>query len=299
PPLSVEEVKENARTYLEQVKKILNQDTLQVVDNSTWLNELSLKDVIKLLSHGTMSKILEHNTFKDRFNNTESIRMHEFIYPFLQAYDSIHLQADVELGGTDQLFNIAFGRELQKEFNQSPQCAILMPILTGTDGSQKMSKSLNNYIGVNESPIVMTQKLLNMPDSNIVLYFKLLTNTKPEKVIEIENELKKNPDTKTVLDFKNMLIDEIISIYHPGMSKNDTDVFNISPDDCENKKLNITKALTLTNFVKSNREAVQLIQSGAIKTNETVITDRLFMIDLSNPVLLKAGKKRIVKLVFG
>jgi len=297
PPLSLEDIEKNAKTYLTQVKKVLLPQKLEVVNNTAWLDNVSLKDMIKLLSHATMSKLLEHNTFKERFNGSGSIRMHEFIYPFLQAYDSIHLKADIELGGTDQLFNIAFGRELQKEFGQTAQSALLMPILTGTDGIQKMSKSLNNYIGVTESPRTMSQKILNMPDSNITSYFKLLTPLSPEKVLDIEKIMNSNPDTDTILEYKNLLIDEILKIYHPKGSKTDTDVLEISKDNLIDGSIPILKALSLTGFAKSNREANQFIQGGAVRIDSLVIKDRNFQIDLKeSPVQLTVGKKKIITL---
>ncbi len=223
--------------------------------------------------------------------------MHEFIYPFLQAYDSIHLKADIELGGTDQLFNIAFGREMQKEFGQTAQSALLMPILTGTDGVQKMSKSLNNYIGVTESPRTMSQKILNMPDSNIASYFKLLTPLSPNEVNEIAKIMTSNPDTDIILKYKNLLIDELLKIYHPGGSKRDTDVLEISSDDLIDGFFPILKALTLAGFAKSNREANQFLQSGAVKIDSSVIKDRNFKIDLgSSSVQLTVGKKKIITL---
>lgn len=298
PALSSNDIKQNAETYLEQVKKILITDKLKVVDNSDWLNNLTLKDMIKLLSHATMSKILEHNTFKERFKDASSIRMHEFIYPFLQAYDSIHLKSDIELGGTDQLFNIALGRELQKEYGQSPQCALLMPVLTGTDGIQKMSKSLNNYIGVAESPKVMTQKLLNMPDSNITSYFQLLTSLVSEEVLDIQNQLSRNPDTETILKIKHKLVDEILKIYHPNTDVNAADVIKIPITETIDGKISALKALNISGFAKSNREALQFIQSNAVRVNDLVITDKNYEIDLNqNKVIFNVGKKKFASLV--
>lgn len=297
PALSTEEIKVNAATYLEQVEKILIREKLNVVDNSDWLNPMTLKDMIKLLSQATMSKILEHNTFKDRFKEAESIRMHEFIYPFLQAYDSIHLKADVELGGTDQLFNIALGRELQKEYGQRPQSALLMPVLTGTDGLQKMSKSLGNYIGVNESPKVMAQKLLNMPDKNIVSYFQLLTSLPPEEVLEIEKKMTESPSTEVILDFKNKLVEEVLKIYHPGSSASSVDVLEISASECTEGRLSLMKAMQLANFIKSNREGVQFLQNGAVRVAEQIIQDKNFEIDLvKGEVMLNVGKKKFIQL---
>jgi tyrosyl-tRNA synthetase len=244
-----------------------------------------------------MSKLLEHNTFKDRFRQSDSIRMHEFIYPFLQAYDSIHLHADIELGGTDQLFNIAFGRELQKEYGQYPQAALLMPILSGTDGVRKMSKSLDNYIGVLEAPKTMEQKLLNMPDANIVDYLKLLTPLPPEEVREIEKSLSGSPSTRTILECKHRLIDEILAIYHPQTDRNRTEVLSIPKDECKEDGLPVLKALHLAGFAKSNREAFGFLKSGAVKVDGEKITDRNISLHLEKgPVDLALGKKKRVRI---
>ncbi len=299
PPLDSESIEQNAKTYLEQVQKVLSPDRLTVVDNRRWLDAMPLKDMLKLLSQATLSKLLEHNTFGDRLSEASSIRMHELIYPFLQGYDSIHLQADVELGGTDQLFNIAFGRELQKDYGQEPQCALLMPILTGTEGVQKMSKSLGNYIGVMESPKVMTQKILNMRDENIVSYFKLLTSEKPDTVRLIEQELKNNPGTETILKWKHRLVENILTIYHAGAQSDTVGQFIVPSSELVNGALPLLKAILLTGFAKSNREAMQHLQSGAVRVNEEVVTDRHFQIYFgSNPVLLNVGKKKFVQLKF-
>lgn len=297
PALDDTEIKKNADTYLQQVEKILTKERLRIVDNREWLDSLSLKEVIKLLSHATLSKILEHNTFKERFRETSSIRMHEFIYPFLQAYDSIFLKSDIELGGTDQLFNIALGRELQKEYGQNPQCALLMPVLVGTDGVQKMSKSLGNYIGVSESPKVMAQKLLNMPDINIVPYFQLLTPVPEEEVKQIEKELSGKPATDIILKYKNRLIEEITGIYHPGANLHSVDIIEVPSVDCENGKLGIMKAISISGFAQSNREAFQYLQSNAVRVNQEVVKDKNHLIDLSKgPVQLNVGKKKFVSL---
>lgn len=295
PPLSTEDIEYNANTYLDQVKKILLPENLKIVDNREWLSKLNMNDIFKLFSTKTMAKLLEHNTFKDRFHSAESIYMHEFIYPFLQGYDSIHLEADVELGGSDQLFNIAFGRELQKDFGQESQCALLMPILTGTDGEQKMSKSLGNYIGISESPKVMTQKLLNMTDSNIPGYFKLLTLLGPEEVSAYLNTFETCKDTEAILKLKHDLIAEILRIYHPGKSAEDTEIIRLPLTEFVEGKLTILKALSLCGFIKSNREGVQHIENGSVKINQEKIDSRHFEIDSSIlPATVSLGKKKIV-----
>ena len=297
PSLDSEAIGRNAATYLEQVKKVLRPDRLTVVDNRSWLDSMTLKDMLKLLSQATLSKLLEHNTFGDRVSQADSIRMHELIYPFLQAYDSIHLQADVELGGTDQLFNIAFGRELQKDYAQEPQCALLMPILTGMDGVQKMSKSLDNYIGVTESPKVMAQKILNMRDENIGPYFKLLTPETPDTVRHIEQELKSKPDTETILKWKHRLVENILAIYHPGSKADEAAELAVPESELVDGALPLLKAIVLSGFAKSNREAMQHLESGAVRVNGAAVSDRNFQIRFGkDPVSLNVGKKKFVNL---
>lgn len=296
PPLSGDDIKRNADTYLEQVGKILRPDRLRVVDNQEWLDQIHLKDLIELLSYSTMSKLLEHNTFRDRFNQAASIRMHEFMYPFMQGYDSIHLQADVELGGSDQLFNIAFGRELQKDYGQDPQCALLMPILVGTEGSQKMSKSLDNYIGVTDSPQVMSQKLINMKDENIFSYLKLLSSFEPEEVMEAEKELGDLSNTKIVLEWKNKLVENILSIFHPGKSKDESELITIGKENTSDGSIRLAKLITLAGFAKSNREATTFIQSGAVKVNDQKVTERDCILNIQEAeVKLSVGKKKMAR----
>lgn len=176
PPLTLEEVEENAKTYIEQAAKILDSEKLTLVNNNDWLGPMSFMDVIKLTSKMTVARMIERDDFSKRFNNNESISLHEFLYPLAQGQDSVYLNSDVELGGTDQKFNLLVGRQLQKDVGQTPQVALMMPLLVGTDGSAKMSKSYDNYIGIDENPNDMYGKSLSIPDELIYTYFELVTD---------------------------------------------------------------------------------------------------------------------------
>jgi len=214
--LSREDVLKNAETYEKQIFRILDKDKTEVRFNSEWLGKLNFADVIKLASKYTVARMLEREDFKNRFENHESIGIHEFFYPLMQGYDSIVLKADVELGGTDQRFNILMGRTLQKDYNQESQVAIFMPILEGTDGVEKMSKSLGNYIGVNEKPEEMYGKVMSIPDELIIKYFELATDIHPDEIEEIRKALdsgKTNPR-----DIKMKLAHEITLLYYGNIA---------------------------------------------------------------------------------
>ena len=214
--LSREDVLKNAETYEKQIFRILDKDKTEVRFNSEWLGKMDFSDVIKLASKYTVARMLEREDFKNRFENHESIGIHEFFYPLMQGYDSIVLKADVELGGTDQRFNILMGRTLQKDYNQESQVAIFMPILEGTDGVEKMSKSLGNYIGVNEKPEEMYGKVMSIPDELIIKYFELATDIHPDEIEEIRKALdsgKTNPR-----DIKMKLAHEITLLYYDNIA---------------------------------------------------------------------------------
>ena len=193
--LSEEQVQENAKTYKEQIFKILDKDKTEVRFNSEWLSKLNFEDVIRLASSTTVARMLERDDFQKRYKNNIPIGLHEFFYPLMQGYDSVALKADIELGGTDQTFNVLMGRTLQKIFKQEEQVALFMPILEGLDGAEKMSKSLGNYIGVNEDANTMFKKVMEIPDSLIIKYYNLATDEHPDIINKIEKELHegKNP----------------------------------------------------------------------------------------------------------
>jgi len=310
PPLSEEEILFNAKTYLEQVTKILKKERLEIVYNSTWLKNMTFEDVVRLAAQTTMSKLLEHNTFRKRFESSESIRMHEFLYPFMQGYDSVALRADVELGGTDQTFNLTFGRELQKSFGQDPQVCLTMPILVGTDGIQKMSKSLGNYIGIDEPPSVMFEKVMRMNDANIIPYFTLLTDVPIEEVDDIERTLTNSPFTTTIIELKKRLAKIIVSQYHGAnhaelafkdygkTDKSGVATFQISSLGQDHRnEIGIVELLMRLFGFKSKAECRRLIEPGAVKIDEVKITNSEEIIQLKEGMIIKAGKNNIVKLI--
>jgi len=310
PPLTEEEILFNAKTYLEQVTKILDKEKLEVVYNSHWLKDMTFEDVVRLVAQTTMSKLLEHNTFRKRFDSSESIRMDEFLYPFMQGYDSVALEADVELGGTDQTFNLTFGRELQKSYGQEPQVCLTMPILVGTDGLQKMSKSLGNYIGIDEPPFVMFEKIMRMNDANITPYFTLLTDVPIEEVNAIEKSLTHDSSTATIIEIKKRLAKIIVSQYHGerfaeqaisdyGKSdKSGIPAFPLSKLVKDgNSEIGIVDLLIQLFSFKSKAECRRLIEPGAVKIDDVKITNSETKVKLKEGMIIKAGKIFIVRLI--
>lgn len=306
PPLTEEQILENAQTYLDQISKILDKEKTTVVYNSHWLKNMTFEDVVKLAAQSTMAKLLEHNTFKQRFESGESIRLHEFLYPFMQGYDSVALEADVELGGTDQTFNLTFARDLQKFFGQEPQICITMPILTGTDGVQKMSKSLGNYIGIDEPAPIMFEKIMRMHDNNIILYFTLLTDVDLHEINEIESVLGNNPSTSYILDIKKKLAFEIVRTYHGDSNAHlalqgyGKQITNGIPE------ISITEfaqSVVLVDLIKelfslnSKNESRTLIKQGAVTVSGEKLLNPDISLELKEGMIVKAGKSKIVKLI--
>lgn len=305
PPLSDEQIRSNAKTYLEQVEKILDPTKLQVVYNSQWLHELNFGELIKMAAQVTMSRLLEHNTFKQRLEQSESVRVHELLYPFMQGYDSVAMKADVELGGSDQTFNLVFGRDLQKFYGQEPQVCITMPILTGTDGVQKMSKSLGNYIGISEPPTVMFDKIMRMTDGNIINYYTLLTDVDMEKVNELQDRLNNNPKTQVIIDAKKNLAKEIVALYH----SEETALSALDSYGKTNKvglpELSLKSAFmpTLAEWmagsmgIVSKSEARRLMQQGAVTINNKKVVTDMPISGLSPNDVIKIGKLRSFKII--
>jgi tyrosyl-tRNA synthetase len=303
--LSKEEVLQNAKTYEKQIFKILNKDKTRLCFNSEWLEKLNFREVIELASKYTVARMLEREDFKNRFNNQQSIGIHEFFYPLMQAYDSVELKADIELGGTDQRFNILMGRTLQNEYDQERQIALFMPILEGIDGKDKMSKSLGNYIGINENAKDMYTKVMQIPDSLIIKYFQLATDIHPDEIENIKKELedpKINPR-----DIKMRLAKEITSLYHSAEAANLAEesfksVFqkNQLPEDIP--EVSISSADTILDIIikakltSSKSEARRLILQGGVRVNGEVITDFLSS-DFKNEDLIQVGKRKFVKVV--
>lgn len=307
--LTDEQVKENALTYCEQIFKILDQEKTVVRFNSEWLSKLTFEDVIKLAATTTVARILERDDFQNRYKNRVPIGIHEFFYPLMQAYDSVELKADVELGGTDQTFNILMGRTLQKTLEQKQQIALFMPILEGLDGVQKMSKSLGNYIGVSEPAQVMFKKVMEVPDNLIIQYYELTTDEHPDDIGRIKTEL---ADGTNPRDIKISLAKIITALYHsPDEVEKAIAYYEAAfskkaiPDDIptllveigKETVYNIISQLIMMGFVKSKSEFLRLVKQGGVQINgEKIAEDDMGQVMINSDVI-KIGKKKFVKII--
>lgn len=308
--LTAEEVMENAKTYEQQIFKILDRDKTELRFNSEWLAKLNFEDVIRLAGKITVARILERDDFEKRYKNNEPIGLHEFFYPLMQAYDSVALKADIEMGGTDQTFNILMGRTLQKDYGQESQAALFMPLLEGTDGIEKMSKSLGNYIGVFEEPISIYQKTMTVPDNLIVKYFELATDIHPDEVEKIKVMLQK-PETNP-RDVKMQLAKEITTLYCGEAEANAAEehfktVFqkNLIPENieefslssefiAENGDIDLVKIIVKSGLAKSNGEARRLITQNALKINGERFTG-FTMVKPQDSFVIQVGKAKFIK----
>lgn len=307
--LSEEQVKENAKTYCEQIFKVLDREKTEVRFNSEWLGKLNFQQVLELAATTTIARLLERDDFQNRYQNQIPIGLHEFFYPLMQAYDSVELKADIELGGTDQTFNVLMGRTLQKAMGQEPQAAIFVPILEGLDGKEKMSKSLGNYIGVQESAEVMFKKVMEVPDELIIRYFELATDEHPRTVEAIKKELEEGVNPR---DIKYRLAQIITGLYH---TKEDAvkaqEYFDTAfskkeiPDDIPELLLDWEKdtlydtagELVKQGFVQSKKELLRLLKQGGIQLNGEKLNEEDEKIVLQNMDVLRIGKKKFVRLI--
>jgi tyrosyl-tRNA synthetase len=302
--LTEEQVQNNAATYQEQIFKILDREKTIIHFNSQWLNKFSFADVLNLAGKYTVARMLERDDFSKRFRDNQPIGIHELMYPLMQGYDSVELKADVELGGTDQKFNLLVGRNLQKEYGQEPQVALMMPILEGTDGIQKMSKSLGNYIGVNDEPYEMIGKIMSIPDELIIRYFELLTRV-PIDVVQgygrLMAEQKANPR-----DIKMILAKEIVTMYY-SMEEADkaeerfTTVFSNKdiPDDIpiirvEEGEVWLPKFLVNNGMAGSTSEGMRLLKQGAVKVDGAKHQDESLAI--KDRMVIQVGKRKFIKI---
>ncbi len=311
PQLSMEKIMENARTYQEQAFKILDPAHTHTVFNGEWLSKLTFEDVINLASKYTVARMLEREEFRDRFHEERPIYIHEFFYPFMQAYDSIALDIDIELGGTDQKFNILFGRTLQREFNQEPQVAILMPILVGLDGVKKMSKSLGNYIGVTEDPKESYGKVMSISDEVMMTYYELATKLPEDEIASIGKAL--SSGELHPRDAKKRLAREIVELYHGheaaleaeaefdavfregGLPEDIPDIV-ISKEFLASGKIWCPKLLVMADLASSNSEARRLIQQGAVTVDGEKIQDSNEDIAVRTGMIMKVGKRKFARI---
>jgi len=301
-PLTKEEVESNARTYQEQIFKILDRNKTRVVFNNEWLSKMKIEEVINLAAKYTVARMLERDDFMNRFEKERPISIHEFLYPLLQGYDSVMVKADVEVGGSDQKFNMLVGRELQREYNEVPQIILTLPLLEGTDGIQKMSKSLGNYIGITEPPSEIYGKTMSISDELMERYYVLLTNFPVEEIKAMHPmEAKKKLARFLVTQFHNEAAAELVekefgAVFSEGKLPKDIPLEFIPP--WENKYIiPATKLLVLLKLVESASEARRLIDQGGVRVNDRVLTDSLELIDYTEELLVNVGKRKFMRVV--
>ncbi|MDR4496897.1 MAG: tyrosine--tRNA ligase [Candidatus Scalindua sp.] len=307
PQLTHKEIKDNTKTYLNQLGKILNLEKTEIHYNSSWFSEMKFTEVISLVSKMTVARMLERDDFTKRYNSGIPISLHEFIYPLMQGYDSIMIRSDVEIGGTDQTFSLLVGRDLQRDKNMEPQVALTTPLLEGTDGNKKMSKSLGNYIGIYEEPKEIFGKVMSIPDNLMCKYFELATDATQE---EIESHLKVHPrQTKVNLgkaiirryhseETAERAAKEFDRIFKERKLPDDVSQIQISSEDTgENHKLWLVKLLVLSGFSSTNGEARRLITQGAVSIDDKTLTDPSVEVEIKTGMVLKVGKRRFAKII--
>jgi tyrosyl-tRNA synthetase len=309
--LSEEQVKENAKTYTDQLFKVLDPEKTEIHFNSTWLSPLTFAEVVDLASKCTVARMLERDDFSKRYQSGLPISIHEFFYPLMQGYDSVVLKTDIELGGTDQTFNLLMGRQLQKEFGQEEQVILTMPLLEGLDGVKKMSKSLGNYIGVDEEPGEMYGKAMSIPDELMVKYFELATDLTLEEL----DALKKGLADGTVhpRDAKMKLAWTLVRMYHGEEAAREAEnrfrtVFqeralpddipeiSLSAADLENGMIKAVPLLVKLGLVSSNSEARRMIQQGGVRVNQEKVTDIQADIQVKNGLVVQVGKRKFARI---
>jgi len=307
PQISIEETYKNSLTYIQQVSKILDIEKTRIVYNSKWLNEISFSKIIELCSRFTVAQFLERDDFSKRYKNGKPISLHELMYPLAQAYDSVFLRADIEIGGTDQKFNLLLGRSLQKEYDMSQQVTITMPLLEGTDGKDKMSKSYDNYIAFNDTANEMYGKVLSIPDQLILKYFLLVANYTIQEVEDFKLMLKM--DKINNRDLKRKLAREIVKIYYNDKKSSQAElnfdkifIKKDIPENIPTFKVNnndkIVDIIFNSNVVQSKSEIKRLINQGAVKIDDAPVTNIHFVVSLStDSAIIKIGKRRFLKIL--
>tara|TARA_B100001750_G_C15508184_1_gene601831 strand:+ start:1255 stop:2424 length:1170 start_codon:yes stop_codon:yes gene_type:complete len=303
-----ESVNENSKKVLKQVKKILNKKNLEIVSNNDWLGKLSISDMTKLASSTTLAQMLERDDFSKRYSSNSPISLIEFFYPLFQGYDSVSVKSDIEIGGTDQLWNLMIGREIQKYYGLSPQVAMTFPLLIGTDGKKKMSQSLNNYISITEPANDIYGKLMSLPDEAMWDYYKLLTDTPLKQIEEFKNEVGRNNINPFDLkkDLGLLIIEELFdkeTAENASISFSEQTINKELPDDLPTirldgtDKVHIPKLLVDNNIVKSSSEARRLIASGSVKINSNIVEELDLEPSVIKNTVLQVGKRRNYRII--
>lgn len=307
PPLTREQVSQNAQSYTTQVFKILDPDKTEVIFNSSWMDSLNATDMIKLAATHTVARMLERDDFDKRYRNNQPIAIHEFLYPLVQGYDSVALKADLELGGTDQKFNLLMGRELQKHFGQSPQCILTMPLLEGLDGVNKMSKSMNNYVGITDSPKEIFGKIMSVSDQLMWRYLELLSFESMETINQWRYEVEQGQNPR---DIKVRFAQEIVTRFHSAkdaeeaLSDFETRFkHGVLPDDIaeltiiiQEHDIPLVQLLKQANLTSSTSESIRMMNQGAVKLNEQKVTDKAIKLAQGETVILQVGKRKFAKI---
>ncbi|HSI38515.1 MAG TPA: tyrosine--tRNA ligase [Methylotenera sp.] len=307
PPLTAEQVQENAKSYTAQVFKILKPEQTEVVFNSKWLNDLGAAGMLKLAASHTVARMLERDDFAKRYKGNQPIAIHEFLYPLLQGYDSVALKADVELGGTDQKFNLLMGRELQKQAGQSQQCVLTMPLLEGLDGVNKMSKSLGNYIGIAEAPEIIFAKIMSISDELMWRYIELLSFESLETIAKWKADVAAGNNPR---DIKVGFAQEIVARFHSqadaekALADFQTRSKGGIPDDVpevtvtiDADNIGVAQLLKLAGLVSSTSEAFRAIEQGGIKLDGEKVSDKAFMLNKGTSVVAQVGKRKFANVI--
>jgi tyrosyl-tRNA synthetase len=307
PPLTKEQVAENAKSYAEQVFKILDKDKTEIVFNSHWLTDLGAAGMLKLAASLTVARMLERDDFSKRFKGNQPIAIHEFMYPLLQGYDSVALKADVELGGTDQKFNLLMGRELQKQAGQAQQCVLTMPLLEGLDGVNKMSKSLNNYIGINEAPEIIFAKIMSVSDDLMWRYIELLSFESLETIAGLKAAVKAGENPRNI---KVKFAQEIVARFHSqaaaesALNDFQTRAKGGIPDDVSEvrvdialQSIGIAQLLKMAGLVESTSEAYRAIEQGGVKLDSEKVTDKNLQLNKGVITIAQVGKRKFAKII--
>ncbi len=308
PPLTREQIMENARTYQDQVFKILDPEKTEICFNSGWIEALGTAGMIKLAASYTVARMLERDDFSKRYRNGQPIAVHEFLYPLCQGYDSVALKSDIELGGTDQKFNLLVGRELQKHYGQTPQCVLMMPLLEGLDGVNKMSKSLGNYVGISEPPREIFGKLMSVSDDLMWRYFDLLSFRPNAEIARFKQDVAEGRNPR---DLKVLLGQEIVARFHSAQAADDALADfearfrqGAIPDDVPevtltsvNGELGIAQLLKQAGLVSSTSDALRMIEQGGVKIDGERIEDKKLLLKAGSKLVVQIGKRKFARVI--